>query len=219
MKKLIIFGNTIMAKVIHFYFSRDSNYTVVGFTVDEEYNNKEKMCKLDIFDFETLEQTHSPSSHELFIAIGPSKMNTLREEKFNQAKAKGYELATYISPNAICDSPVGMNCFVGDMVVINPFVKIGDNNFFWENSYVGNDSKIMNHCYISPKSAISTFATVMNNSIIGTSSIINTRIMVAENSLVGAGCYISSNTRKSGVYGRRNAEYLGCISHKINISL
>ena len=59
-------------------------------------------------------------------------MNNIREKKFFEAKAKGYKLASYISKNAIVNSKLGENCLVADGVIINPFSKIGSNNFFWE---------------------------------------------------------------------------------------
>lgn len=207
-----------MAKVAHFYFNRDSNYEIAGFTVDERYNNQGAMCGLDVFDFESLKETHPPSNHVLFIAIGPSKMNTVREKKFHEAKLKGYSLASYISPHAISDSPVGENSFVGDGVVINPFVNIGENNFFYEYVIVSNNSTIGNNCYFSPRASIGTFSSVMDNSTLGTGAILKTAVLVAKKSLIGASAYISRDTKENGVYGERNTEFFGCISEKVDIS-
>ena len=208
----------MMAKVVHFYFNRDSNYEIAGFTVDKRFNNQGAMCGLDVFDFESLEETHPPSDHELFIAIGPSKMNAVREQKFHEAKAKGYRLASYISPHAICASPVGENSFVSDMAVITPFSNIGDNNFFYEGVVVSNDASIGNNCYFSPQSYVGTFCRVMDNAILGTGSILKSSVTVARKTLVGASAYISRDTKENGVYGERNAEFFGCISGKIDIS-
>ena len=217
MKNLVIFGNTVLAKVVHFYFSRDTKYKTVGFTVDKRFNEGQAFLGLEVFNFETLEQTHPPSSHEVFVATGPTQMNALRERKFHEAKAKGYTLARYISPHAICDSPTGENTFVADMTIIHPFVEIGANNFFWEQVFIGNDSVIENNCYFSPKSTLGTFARVKNNCVLGTSSTVKTGVQVAECSLIGASCYISRDTQRNGVYGMRNSEFLGCISQKVDV--
>jgi hypothetical protein len=217
MKNLVIFGNTLLAKVVHFYFRRDSGYQTVAFTVDQRFNQERAFLGLEVIDFETLEKTHPPSSHELFIAVGAKEMNALRERKCREAKAKGYTLARYLSPHAICDSPTGENTFVADMTIIHPFVEIGANNFFWEQVFVGNDSVIENNCYLSPKSAVGTFARIGNNSVLGTSSTVKTRVQVAEASLIGAMCYISRDTERNGVYGMRNAEFLGAVSQKVDL--
>ena len=218
MNKLLIFGNSVLAQVMLFNFVRNSNYEITGFTVDSAYNNKTRFCDYQVFDFETITETHPPSQYEMFIAIGPSQMNTLREKKFAEAKAKGYKLASYISPRSICDSPIGENSILGDFAIIQPGAVIGHNNFFWEYVLISNSCEIANNCYFSPKSTVSTFAKVANNSILGTNSVIKTCVHVAEKTLVGASCYISKETLENSIYGERNSEFLGQISHKVNIS-
>lgn len=219
MKKLIVFGNSLLAKLTLFYFQRDKPYEIVGLTTDKKFISCNEFCGLKVFPFETIEETHPPSEYDMFIAIGPSKMNQLREQKFNEAKDKGYTLATYISRHAICDSPLGENCFVSDMALIHPFVSIGNNNFFWEKVFIADDSCIQDHCYFSPTSATGTFSKICSNSILGTGSIVKTGIKISQNTLIGASCYISKNTKLNGVYAQRNAEFLGQCSGKIDISI
>ena len=52
--------------------------------------------------FEEVEQIYPPSEYSLFIALGYSKINALRKEKFLAAKSLGYQLPSYISPKAFC---------------------------------------------------------------------------------------------------------------------
>jgi sugar O-acyltransferase (sialic acid O-acetyltransferase NeuD family) len=219
MKKLVIFGNTIVAKLAHHYFSRDSEYKVEAFTVDPAYLLETSLWGLPVVSFANLNETHPVSDYFVFIAIGPNKMNALRAEKFFEAKAKGYRFASYVSPHAVCNSKLGENTLVADGAIINPFVEMGHNNCFWEFSLISNDCVIRNHCYFSPKSVISSFSEIKDNSIIGTGSIVKARVTVAEKTLVGAGCYISKDTEVSGVYGEKSSSLLGCISEKIDISL
>jgi carbonic anhydrase/acetyltransferase-like protein (isoleucine patch superfamily) len=219
MKDLIIFGDTIVAKLAFFYFSRDSKYIVRGFAVEDSFRSRDTFFDLPVFRFETIQTTHPPSKYDMFVAVGPSKMNTIRQEKCRVANNLGYRLATYISPFSNCSSELGQNCFVGDYAVINPFSFIGENNFFWEHSIIANDCEVKSHCYFSPKSVVSSFCKVLDNSIVGTSSVVKARVTVAEQTLIGASCYISRDTEFRGVYGRKSSELLGCISDKIDISL
>jgi sugar O-acyltransferase (sialic acid O-acetyltransferase NeuD family) len=218
-KKLVIFGTDIMGKLMNYYFSRDSEYEVVAFTVDEIYKNQDTYLELPLISFEKIEEFYPQNEFNLFIAIGPSKMNTNREAKFIEAKNKGYRCASYISPRAICNSEIGENNFIGDMAVINPYVKIGNNNLIWEHCIISADSIIENNCYLSPNSSIGTFSTIKNNSIVGAGSVVKTSIVVAEKTLIGAASFISSNTKPFGVYGEKNSILYGCISEKINIAL
>ena len=206
-----------MAKMIHFYFSRDAGYDIVAFTVDAQYNSG-PTCGLDVFDFEHIEKTHPPSAHDLFVAIGPSRMNALREKKYLEAKEKGYRLASYISPRAVCDSPVGENTFVADMAAISPFVTIGHDNFFYEGAICSNDTTIGNHCYFSPRCYVGSFCEVRDNSILGAGSVLKSGVVVAKQTLIGAAAYISANTEEKGVYGEKSSELYGCISDKLDIS-
>jgi sugar O-acyltransferase (sialic acid O-acetyltransferase NeuD family) len=218
-RKLLIFGNSMLAKVMLFYFQRDSSYDVAGFTVDRKYISDAYFCGLPVFPFEEVQKTHPKTEFEIFVAIGPTKMNSLREEVYKRVKSKGYGCATYISTHAICDSPLGENCFVGDMSIINPFVKIGYNNFFFEKVFIANDSIVENNCYFSPLSTIGTFSEINSNCVLGTGSIIKTSVNIAEKTLIGASCYISRNSKVNGVYAQRSAEFIADNSNKINISL
>ena len=219
MKKLIIFGNTVVAKLAYFYFKRDSCYEVVGFTVDRMYINENEFLGLPLLAFDVLEEKYSNKDYELFLAIGPNKMNDFREKKFYEAKNKGYKLASYISKNAIIHSKIGENCLVADGVIINPFSTIGSNNFFWEQVLISNYADIKDNCYFAPKVTISSYCIVENNSVFGTGSVIKANVKISEKTLIGACSYISKDSKKDGVYGERSSEFLGLISSKINISL
>lgn len=217
MIKLVIFGTSEMAKIAHFFFSQSANYEVAGFTVDSSYRDVDTFCGLEVFDFDRIAETHPPSDYQLFIAIGPTRMNMLREEKFLEAKNRGYKLASFVSDKAACYSSVGENCFVADFANIQPFVVLGENTFVWEFALVANDASLGPHSYLAPRVSVSSFASVEKNCVLGTGSIIKTHARVAEFSLVGAGCYIASATVPSGVYGRRQSDFFGAISHKIHI--
>lgn len=218
MEKIIIFGNTMIAKLAYYYFTRDKKYSVVAFTVDSAYIQSSTYFDLPLLPFEDIEKTYNPKDYKMFVAIGPTGMNSIREKKFYEAKAKGYQLVSHISSKAVCESPVGENTLVADGAVINPFAIIGNNNFFWEQCYISCDAIIKDHCYFSPQSSVGTFSEINNNSIISTNASIKTQINVAEKTLVGSCSYISQDTKPLGVYGEKSSPLYGQISDKINIA-
>ena len=207
-----------MAKVAHHYFSRENQYRVAGFTVNEAFAAGPTFCGLSVHPFESLPATHPPTEYDLFIAVGPSKMNSAREEKFLEAKNLGYRLASFISSKAVCESPVGENSFIADFAVVQPFVKLGANNFVWEHAIVANESAIGSHCYLAPRATLSSYSSLGNNCVLGTASVIKTRVAVAAYSLIGAACYVSRNTDAYSVYGTRHSAFLGPNSMKVNLS-
>jgi sugar O-acyltransferase (sialic acid O-acetyltransferase NeuD family) len=213
-KKLVIFGNGLMARMIHFYFQRDSEYEVVAFTVTHDHNLENTFCGLRVVDFEILETLFSPENYSIFVAIGPGKMNAIRERFFHSVKNKGYSLAKYVSPNAICASDVGENSFISDRAIIHPCVKFGHNTFCWDFTMIAHDSVVGSHCYLAPGSVVSTFSELGNNCILGTHAVINTRVRVAQKCLIGACSYIARDTHANGVYGEKNSAFYGPISEK-----
>lgn len=218
MRQILIFGAGEMARLLHFYFSREESTKVVAFTVDKEYISEESFCGLDVVDFDDALARFPPHKYEVFVAIGPSKMNSIRQEKVLEVKRRGYNLASYISPSAVCESPLGPNSLVADFAVVNPFVKLGENNFIFESAVVSNESVVGNNCYISPRATVGTFSRVGDNSFLGTASVVNTRVRLGKFSLIGATCYISSNTEEHSVFGEKQSPYLGNISKKIDVS-
>src|SRR3954463_8220273 len=100
MRKLVIFGTEATADVIDFYFSNDSDYEVVAFTVDDTYVDGKEHRGRPLVAFEELQTTFPPGDHDMFVAIGFQRMNAVRAQKFAEAKARGYTLASYLSSKA-----------------------------------------------------------------------------------------------------------------------
>ena len=88
MDKVVIFGIGEMAKVAHYMFNRDTCFEVVAFTVDSKYIASSEFCGLEVVAFENICRKYPPNQYKLFVAVGPSRMNALRQTKFIEAKEK-----------------------------------------------------------------------------------------------------------------------------------
>ena len=88
-KRLVIFGIAEQAQLAHYFFSTDSAYDVVAFTVDSTFITASKFCGLPVLPFEEIDKHYPPDEHELFIALGYSKINQLRKDKYVAANALG----------------------------------------------------------------------------------------------------------------------------------
>ena len=113
-KRLVIFGSADIAQLAHFYFDTASDYEVVAFTVDAAYLTVTRFCGLPVIAFEEVIKQYSPQDFEFFIALGYSKLNAVRKEKYLAAKALGYQFASFISPQStiLNDGRIGENCFI-----------------------------------------------------------------------------------------------------------
>jgi acetyltransferase-like isoleucine patch superfamily enzyme len=180
-KLLIIFGAGDIAQLAHYYFSADSNYEVVAFTVDAAYVGEGEFCGLPVVPFEELLNHYSPEKHELFVALSYSKLNQVRTEKYLAAKALGYRIASYISSHAtlLNDGRIGENCFILEDNTIQPFVSIGNNVTLWSGNHIGHHSTVHDHCFIAS---------------------LRDHIKIGKKCVIGAGALILADAEPEGVY-------------------
>ena len=143
MKKVIIFGTGDFAQVVHYYLTHDSQYEIIAFTANKQFINNEKLFGLPVVPFEEIESKYPPTDFAMFIAIAYSKINKTRASIFQEAKNKGYDLISYINSKTITwdDLTIGENCFIFENVVIQPFVKIGNDVIIWSGSFFNSHKK------------------------------------------------------------------------------
>jgi sugar O-acyltransferase (sialic acid O-acetyltransferase NeuD family) len=202
MDKIIVFGTGDVAQIANYYFETDSEYKVVAFTVNKEYINSATFEEKPLIPFEDIENNYPPSEYKMFIALSYSKMNKIREEKYNQAKSKGYELVSYISSRCTYLSQYkhGDNCFIFEDNTIQPFVKIGNNVILWSGNHIGHHSEIHDHNFISSHVVVSGHCIIESNCFLGVNATIGHKVKIAKETLLGAGAVISKNTDEKGIY-------------------
>ena len=219
-KQLIIIGNSSNAKLAYYYFTNDSEYEVVAFSVDQKFIAKKEFCELPVIPFETLEKTHPCSEFVAFVAIGYTDMNNLRADLYNRTKAKGYKLPNYISSKCsfLTKEGIGDNNIILEDNTIQPFVKIGSNNVLWSGNHIGHDVNIKDHCFITSHVVISGFTTIENNCFLGVNSTIRDAITIGEFSLIGAGATIMKSTEPFSVYLANKPFKMNKLSTELKIS-
>jgi sugar O-acyltransferase (sialic acid O-acetyltransferase NeuD family) len=202
MKPLIIFGTGDIGQLAHFYFSKDSEYHVVAFTVDAEFMTASEYCGLPVIPFSEVTRRHPPDRHELFAALSYAKLNQVRKEKYLAAKALGYRLASYVSSHAtvLTQYPIGENCFVLEDNTIQPFAKIGDNVTLWSGNHIGHHSTIGDHCFVASHVVISGGVTIGESCFVGVNATLRDHIKVGGRCVIGAGALMLSDAEPDGVY-------------------
>lgn len=201
MKKLVVFGNGEQAEVAGYLFECGDEYEVIAYTVDKEFN-KGEFCNKESVDFETVEQIFPPGEYEMFVAIGYSGMNQLRRDKYEKAKAKGYKLASYISPAAhtFPDFNCGENCLILEMNNIQPFVKIGNNVTLWSGNHIGHHTIIEDDVFMTSHVVVSGGVKIGKGSFLGVNATLRDHIEIGERTLIASGTMITKNTEAEGVY-------------------
>ena len=219
MAKLVIFGAGDIARLAHYYFTRDSEHDVVAFTVDQKYRQADTFLDLPLLPFEEVSNTCAPGEYKMFVALSYARMNKLREKKYQQAKANGYELVSYVSSRCsfLTDNPVGDNCFILEDNTIQPFVKIGNNVTLWSGNHIGHDAVIEDHCFLASHIVVSGYVRIGNNCFIGVNATLRNSITIASETLIGAGAVIMKDTVAKGVYLPQRAELFSKSSDEIEL--
>lgn len=201
-KPLVIFGAGEIAQLAHYYFSTDTSYEVVAFTVDAGYVKETTFCGLTVVPFEGLVKAFPPRNFELFVALGYLKLNALRKEKFLAAKAQGYKLASYISSRAsvLNNRQIGENCFVLEDNTVQPFVRIGNNVTLWSGNHIGHHSIIHDHTFVASHVVVSGGVEIGEQCFVGVNATIRDHIKVGDRCVIGAGALLLVDAAKESVY-------------------
>ena len=218
-KKLVIFGTGTFAQVLDFYFTADSDYEVVAFTATRDAVRTNTFLGRPLVQFDTITEAFPPSGHQMFVAVGYSKLNHVLARFYREARALGYELPTYVSSKATHwgDTVIGDNGAVLEAATIAPFVHIGNNVVLWSGSHVGHHSSVGDHCFIASAVVIPGFVDIRDYCFAGVNATFRDGITVGERCLIGAGATIMRSTRPREVYpGPRTTAHSGDTSRFID---
>jgi len=202
MADLVVFGTGDIASLAHGYFSKDSPHRVVAFTVDREFRQGPTFEQLPVVEFDTVAAHYPPGRFAMFIALGYTRMNTVRAQKYQAAKAQGYELVSYISSRCtlLTDNPIGDNCFILEDNTIQPFATIGSDVTLWSGNHIGHHSTIRDHCFVTSHVVVSGHVEVGSHCFLGVNATIRNGVTLGPRTLVGAAAAIMHDTEPDSVY-------------------
>lgn len=207
-RPLVIFGAAEQAEVAWFYFTNDAASTVRAFAVDADHLKSSSFCGLPVVSFENVAKEFPPQEYDFFVAIGYSKLNALREERYLQAKKLGYRLRSYISSKATTwpGLSVGENCLVLEDNTIQPFVRIADNVTLWSGNHIGHHARIGKNVFITSHVVVSGAVEVGDNSFLGVNSTLRDHIRIGRFAIVGAGALVTADVPDYGVIAASGTE-------------
>lgn len=201
-KPVVIFGNSTFASLAWYCLTHDSPSQVEAFTVDRAYLQEPTHEGLPVVPFEDLPSHYAPSEVRLLIPLGYAHINSLRKERYLQAKALGYEFISYISSRASTwpDLKVGENCLIYEHAIIQPFARLGDNVIIRSGAHISHHCEVGSHSFIAAGACFGGNATTSEQVFVGLGAILRDGIHLAERSFIGAGAVVVANTEADGVY-------------------
>ncbi len=191
-RRLILLGDGAFAEVAYEYFTQDTPYAVVAFSVERAYQKRDRLCGLPVVPFEDMEQHDAPAEHSFYAAVVYTQLNRLRTRLYHAAKARGYIPASYISPRAFVwpNVRLGEHCFIFENNVVQPFVSIGANVVLWSGNHIGHHTTIGNHCFIASHVVISGSCTVGPSCFFGVNATVGDNVTLGADCLIGAGAAV-----------------------------
>ena len=200
-KKLVIFGTGLIAEEMYHYFSLDSDYDVIGFTVNKNYLKKKFFLKKKVYSFENITKYLNSKKFYLFVAIGYTDLNQLRQKIVNEAKKKKFKIASYISSKSSFYSSEKNfeNNVILEHSTIQPTAKIGKNVFIWSNNLIGHHAIIKDNCYISGHCSVAGSSVIEKNCFVGVNSTVVHNVKVGKNCLIGANSLVAESISNQSI--------------------
>jgi sugar O-acyltransferase (sialic acid O-acetyltransferase NeuD family) len=209
-KPLVIFGSAEIARLARFYFDNDSDYRVVAFTVDDSHVDAAELEGLPLIGFGELGSKFPAGEAAMHVALSYRGLNKLRQEKFEQAKARGYEMASYVCSKSVLwnDLSVGENCFILENQTVQPTVKIGNNVMIWSGNHLGHGSAIADHAYIASHVVISGHCKIGQRCFLGVNSTLRDFITIGDDVFIGMQAAVVQDVAPGSVVIGQSGEIL-----------
>jgi len=207
-RKLVIVGDSAFAEIAREYFDADTDYEVVAFSVEQAFLKRDTLHGLPVVPFETLEQQFVPATHAVFAAVTYTQLNRLRARLASQAKARGYALASYVSPRAFVwrNVVLGEHCFVFEDNTVQPFARIGDNVVLWSGNHIGHHSSIGDHCFVSSHVVVSGYCHIGGHSFLGVNATLANNVTLGRDNWVGPNTVVMKDTADGALFRTEQPE-------------
>jgi len=216
-QRLVIFGTGDIAELADYYFTRDSDYEVVAFTVDAKYITAETFKGKPIVPFEGVADQFAPSGHAFFAALSYSGLNETRRQKYLAGKSLGYPIASYVSSRAtvLNDGAIGEHCFILEDNTIQPFTQVGNNVTLWSGNHIGHHCTIADHSFLASQIVVSGGVKIGESCFIGVNATIRDHVSIGARTIIGAGALVLADIEPGGVYMAKATERSRVPSHRL----
>ena len=206
MENLVIYGNGRIAKIVYQYAKEQFN--VVAFTVDGDFIQESYVEGLPVLPFADIDNSHPPAEHKMLVAVGYVGLNSIREQKYDEAKGRGYQFVNYIHPSVDlhASTSIGENNIILDHVSVQPYATVGNSNFIWSNAVVAHGCAVRDNCWITSGVTIAGDSCIGSNVFIGINATVGHNISIADHTFIGANCLISRDSKEKEVYVSRDSQ-------------
>lgn len=213
----VIYGDTGFAEEMYHVITLESRDTVIAFTNDRAFLERNVIFGLPVIPIDELTQTLN-EPYELLFAYGYTQMNNLREKVYRECKALNIKIGKYISTKAICyTNNIEEGSMIWPNVYVGPGVRIGLCNIIKASATIAHDNVIGDFNYFAPGVVLGGRASVANHCFIGLNSTVKNAIMLADYTLLGSGSNMLKSSSEKEAYVGNPAHLLTKQSIELNI--
>jgi sugar O-acyltransferase (sialic acid O-acetyltransferase NeuD family) len=208
MTSIVVFGTGKIADVVYTMALADREISLAGFTCDREFITSNEFHGLPLVPFDEVEIIFPPTSFAMFVAVGYQEINSLRADRCDQARKKGFRLVSMVGPGARVSSTCtfGGNCCIMDGASLQPYAHLGDDVFVWNGAVVGHHTTIGDHCWLASNSTVSGTAAIEPFCFVGVNAAVGHGVTIGARSIIGAAAVITRSTESDGVYIVRDTD-------------
>jgi len=208
MQQIVIFGTGEIAELADFYFTHDSAFEVVGFTVDQAFLKTETFLGRPVAAFEEIAAAFPPDRVALFVALSYAQLNSVRAAKVAAARAMGYRLASYLSSRATVfpGFQPADNCFILEDNTIQPFARIGANVTLWSGNHIGHHSVVEDDVFMSSHVVVSGGVRIGQGCFVGVNATLRDHVTLGKQCVIGAGALVLEDQPDFAVVAPRGTE-------------
>lgn len=217
LKDIVVFGTGPIAELAALYFREDAGRRVAGFTVDSAYATAPEFGGLPLVAFEEVEARFPPAEFDVFVALAYTKLNKLRRARVDEASAKGYGIAHYVSTRATRFSTFqpAENQFILEDNTIQPFASVGRNVTLWSGNHIGHHSTIAEDVFIASHVVVSGGVTIGARSFVGVNVTIRDHVTIGADCVIGAGALVLQDIPDGSVLAPGGTEISKVPSHRL----
>ena len=201
-EKIILIGDSAFAEIAYEYFTHDSPYEVIGFSVEREYLRKNSLMGFPVYPLEELGNHVELKGLGFHCAVVYTQLNRLRARLINTAIEMGLTPVSYVSSGAFIwpNVKLGEHVFIFEDNTLQPFVEVGNNVVLWSGNHIGHHSTIADNVFIASQAVISGFTTIGEFSFVGVNATISNNVDIASDNWIGLGATITRSTEPNQLF-------------------
>ncbi len=198
MKKIFIFGNNYLSEILWYYLQQEGN-RVEGFVLNEKYVSLNTYSlPADLYSVENVVNKYGAKNICVYLTIGNTQMNAVREKVYNGLKKNGVEIRTYIHPSACIAKNVQIEegSIILENVILQPYVRLGKCNIVWQGVNISHHCIIGNYNYFAPSVTVAGCCKIENKSFFGVNSTLVDHVNVGDSCFLAAGVCVTHNMKE-----------------------